>query len=360
MLTHCDLFSGCGGIRVGLAASYRTLAAVEADANCVATYRANHDVPVIQADIRTVTDRQLVRLMPGNGLPVDLLTAGIPCETFSSARCKPAAQDDPRRWLFRDAVRLARAVRARVILLENVPRIVTAETSPGSGQLVADEIRSALHQAGYGNQLEIVLDASDFGAATRRRRWFLAAALDPALRLRAPSPTTAGRPATVAEALGGLPDEPCGMPGRRDGVPSWHVVPRIRAATVARYSLVRSGRRVCHLLRDLEAGTAAALQRTGVLPRRGFNQRGYRLRLDRPAPTLTAHCADEWIHPRQCRPLTVRECARIQGLPDWQEFRGPLTQPHDSGRQSVYAMIGDTVPPPLARAWGDVIKEVLG
>ena len=359
MLTHCDLFSGCGGIRVGLAASYRTLAAVEADSNCVATYRANHDVPVIQADIRTVTDRQLVRLMPGNCPPVDLLTAGIPCETFSSARCKPAAQDDPRRWLFRDAVRLAQAVRARVVLLENVPRIVAAETSPGSGQLVVDEIRGAFREAGYANQLEAVLDAADFGVPTRRRRWFLLATLDPNVRLRAPTPTTPGRHTTVRNALAGLPLRPSGTPEPRDGVPGWHVAAGIGPAMIARYSLVRPGQRVADLHRRLPASTVRAFKSRRILPPRPFGQRGYRLRRDAPAPTLTAHCADELIHPEACRRLTVRECARLQGLPDHYEFRGPLNRPHNSGTQDLYAMLGDCVPPPVARAWGEAIREVL-
>src|SRR3954447_14078599 len=179
MFTHIDLFAGgAAGFALGMSRSgFTTVAAVERDANGVATYRANNPAtPVIHADIREVRDRDLVRLLPRDGhvcRPAACLSAGFPCEAWSSARDRPAAPDDPRRTLYREVVRLAEAVQARCVLLENVPRITSAETFPGSGRLVVHEIRSALRRSGFDNQLEIVLDAADFGAATRRKRWFL-------------------------------------------------------------------------------------------------------------------------------------------------------------------------------------------
>lgn len=365
MLTHIDLFAGgAGGFALGLSqAGFTTVAAVERDAHCVASYRANYlGVPVLHADIRDVRDRDLVRLLPRDGhlcRPANLLTAGIPCETWSSARSRPAAADDPRRTLYREVVRLAEATQARCVLLENVPRITAAETFPGSGRKVVREIRSALRKAGYETQMEAVLDAAAFGAATRRSRWFLLASLDPRLDLRTPKPTTPGRPRTVREALAGLPLDPCDTSEARDGVPSWHVAPRLRAATFARYSLVRPGRRVWDLVREGEEEVVAALQGTRVLPRRSYRQRGLRLRWHRPAPTLTAHCGEELVHPARHRNLTPRECLRIMGYPDSHELRGPLTTPHGGGIQNVYAMVGDSVVPAIARAWGEVIKEIL-
>jgi DNA (cytosine-5)-methyltransferase 1 len=365
MLTHIDLFAGgAAGFALGLSrAGFRTVAAVERDANCVASYRANNPAtPVAHADIREVRCRDLVRLLPAEGharRPADLLTAGFPCETWSSARNKPAAPDDPRRTLYREVVRLAEAVQARCVLLENVCRITAAETFPGSGRLVIHEIRSALEKAGYENQIEASLDAAGFGAATRRRRWFLLAALDPRLKLRAPTPKAAGRPRTVRDALASLPLDPCETHGARDGIPSWHVAPRLRAATVARSNLVRSGRRVWDLVREGDSDAVAALQGTRVLPRRPYRQRGLRLRWDRPAPTLTAHCGEELVHPAAHRNLTPRECLRIMGYGDEHQLRGPLTTPHGDGVQNVYGMIGDSVCPQVAKAWGEVLKEIL-
>jgi DNA (cytosine-5)-methyltransferase 1 len=355
LLTHCDLFSGLGGFRTGLAqAGFNTLVAVEKDPNCVATYRANHaSVPILHADIRDVRDADLVRLCGS----VTLMTAGIPCEVWSSARSMPAATDDPRRTLYREVIRLAETIQPRFVLLENVPRITASETWPGSGRHVVEEIRSALRWVGYGHQREVVLDAADFGVPSRRRRWSLLAALDPKLRLRAP--TTTGRHMTVRYALAGLPLRPCDTPEARDGGPGWHVAAGIGRPMLARYSLVRPGKRVADLLESLPLATVEAFKSRRILPPQPYRQRGYRLHLDHPAPTLTAHCADELIHPEACRRLTVRECSRLQGIPDWYEFFGPLNRPHNSEPQDIYAMIGECVCPPVARAWGEAIKEMI-
>jgi len=53
------------------------------------------------------------------------------------------------------------------------------------------------------------------------------------------------------------------------------------------------------------------------------------------------------------RGFTVREAARIQGFPDDYVFTGPA---HDQ-----YRMIGNAVPPPVAKTLASLIREgVLG
>lgn len=56
------------------------------------------------------------------------------------------------------------------------------------------------------------------------------------------------------------------------------------------------------------------------------------------------------FHPEQDRIVTVRECARSQGFPDSYKFFGSI--------QSKHRQIGNAVPPPLARALGEKLKEV--
>lgn len=53
------------------------------------------------------------------------------------------------------------------------------------------------------------------------------------------------------------------------------------------------------------------------------------------------------IHPTQRRMLTVRECARAQGFPDWVQFHSS-----DANLSSAYRQIGNAVPIPLAVALG--------
>lgn len=77
-----------------------------------------------------------------------------------------------------------------------------------------------------------------------------------------------------------------------------------------------------------------------------------RLAWDEPAPTILTWPSSKFTdrcHPEEVRPLTVRECARVQGFPDDWEFEGSMT--------SKYRQIGNAVPPPLARALGEMLLE---
>ncbi|KAH7279981.1 hypothetical protein KP509_37G046300 [Ceratopteris richardii] len=57
------------------------------------------------------------------------------------------------------------------------------------------------------------------------------------------------------------------------------------------------------------------------------------------------------FHPEQDRIVTVRECARSQGFPDSYKFYGNI--------QCKHRQIGNAVPPPLARALGEKLKEAV-
>ena len=84
-LTHVDCFSGPGGICTGFhAAGFDTKVAIEFIESCVETYRTNHpEVHVIHSDIRDVTAEQILPYIPKDG--IDIVTSGMPCETFSTA-----------------------------------------------------------------------------------------------------------------------------------------------------------------------------------------------------------------------------------------------------------------------------------
>ncbi|KAL2916224.1 hypothetical protein HK105_204315 [Polyrhizophydium stewartii] len=70
------------------------------------------------------------------------------------------------------------------------------------------------------------------------------------------------------------------------------------------------------------------------------------------------------IHPTQRRVLSVRECARAQGFPDWFVFRADAGKRRDgpAGYDNVkdmYRQVGNAVPPPLARSIGMRLLEAL-
>ena len=116
-MNELALFAGGGGsILAGHLLGWRTVAAVERDAYCVATLLHRQQEGTLEpfpiwGDIRTFNGR------PFRGV-VDIITAGFPCQPFSSAgRGRITARD-----LWPDAFRVIQQVAPRFVMLENVTR----------------------------------------------------------------------------------------------------------------------------------------------------------------------------------------------------------------------------------------------
>ena len=332
-ITHIDCFSGPGGICTGLkAARFQTLVAIEYIKSCVETYTANHpEVHTIHSDIRDVTADMIIPYIPKEG--VDLVTSGMPCETFSTAGNTSRSFYDDRQFLFREGLRIATISNAKFILFENVPAITTKK-------LIVDVLKKELVDAGYSNYIEVVLDATNYGVPQKRKRYFILATRIQGLKL-SPPPETCDKPITVEEAFAGLP--------------------KVSAnSTLERFSLLKQGESLKDLFDKYQGEEREKLQAERILPKRMFIKRNYKLILKEPAPTVTSHCLDEFVHPIQNRALTVRECARLQSFPDFYNFAGgPYLVPHiDRTVQDKYEQIGDAVPPLLAYAWGKQIAEI--
>ena len=118
--THIDCFSGPGGICTGFqAAGLDTRVAIEYIQSCVDTYAANHPtVHVIHSDIRDVTAEQILPFIPADG--VDLVSSGMPCETFSTAGNTSRSFYDERQFLFREGIRIAKIANAKLLLFYHI------------------------------------------------------------------------------------------------------------------------------------------------------------------------------------------------------------------------------------------------
>lgn len=77
-----------------------------------------------------------------------------------------------------------------------------------------------------------------------------------------------------------------------------------------------------------------------------------------PSPTVLTVFDNPryFVHPLEDRPFSVRECARLQGFPDWFEF-GVNQNP--SSIRDAYRLIGNAVPPPLARQFANSVVRYL-
>ena len=384
-ITHIDCFSGPGGICTGFyAAGLNTLVAIEFIQSCVDTYSRNHpEVHVIHSDIREVTAEQILPFIPKEG--VDIVSSGMPCETFSTAGNTSRSFYDDRQFLFREGIRIAKISKAKLILFENVPAITTKTVAKDSEELIVDILKRELKEAGYENMIQVVLDASEFGVPQKRNRFFILAARDKNTVLSAPISLETPK-VTVADALADIPnvvpnsgieqkdylDTPSEYSLKLrndifwkrngwDGKLSYQMPMKHRPCTIERFGLLKAGESLKDLF-DRYVGTEREeLQKRRVLPQKMLIKRNYRLVLEEQSPTVTSHCLDEFVHPIYNRALTVRECARLQSFPDSYDFcGGPYITPHlHNDIQDKYEQIGDAVPPLLAYAWGKKIVEIL-
>ena len=79
-----------------------------------------------------------------------------------------------------------------------------------------------------------------------------------------------------------------------------------------------------------------------------------RLHPDALCSTILTKCDPHWgsfFHPTQDRAISVREAARIQSFPDKYIFTGNLTQ--------QFEQVGNAVPPLMAKAIGEKIKQLI-
>lgn len=383
--THIDCFSGPGGICTGMhAAGFDTKVAIEFIESCCDTYRANHpEVHVIHSDIRDVKAEDILPYIPKGG--VDLVTSGMPCETFSTAGNTSRSFYDDRQFLFREGIRIAEIANAKMILFENVPAITTKTVEKHSKILIIDVLKRELEEAGYINHVEVVLSAEQFGVPQKRKRYFVLACKNLNWNLTIPQPIIE-KEVTVAEALAGLPnvipnsgeegksytDKSSEFCKKMQDLKFWHredfsnnltyqMPMKHRACTLERFGLLQQGESLKNLFDRYVGEEREELQSRRVLPKKMFIKRNYRLISDQPSPTVTSHCLDEFVHPIYNRALTVRECARLQSFPDSYDFcGGPYLTPHlHNNIQDKYEQIGDAVPPLLAYAWGMEISKIL-
>lgn len=372
-----DLFAGAGGLSLGFEqAGFDVAVAVEADPIHALTHQFNFpDCDVLQGDVAKVTGKQLL-LMVNRSLAkrgsgpvrrIDALIGGPPCQGFSTGGKRD--QYDDRNQLFLEFVRLVEELRPRTFCLENVFGLLEPRFDP-----LREEAFTRLARAGYQfSGTNEVQNCVDFGVPQSRRRFILLGAH----RNSAPSrPLGAAGVVTVADAFEGLPtplnypdlrhtDEVTLNLGDRDVM---NTVTGVYASSLnglrrspGDFSFKREwdrNRITNSRLTAHRAETIARFQTTspGTVENRS---RLYRLSLKGVSRTLRAgtgsdrgsHTSPRPIHPIEDRVVTVREAARLHGYPDW--FRFHTTNWHG------HRQVGNSVPPPLGRAAGQSLLNVL-
>lgn len=347
-LTVVDLFSGAGGLSLGFAlAGFNIVLGTDIHKPSVETFLHNHPKTIgILGDIRKIPGEMISELL--DGVEVKVLTAGVPCQGFSLNNRK-RNPDDPRNYLFLEFIRFVELLKPDFLVLENVPGM----KSMANGSFVR-EIEKQIKLAGENNGKRYhvehrILNAADFGVPqTRKRLIFLASAKEYPIVWPEPEFGTPDRPyRTVLDAIGDLPPlQPWEEKDFYTTSPQTEYQKMMRGGSVVlwNHEAPKHPQSTIEKIRDTKPGEP-------IYPK--FTQR-IRLRWDKPSPTQTAGGVSaqyQFGHPRDPRGLTIRERARIQSFPDWYKFLGGVVQ----GRIQT----GNAVPPLLAKAIAEKIKEVI-
>jgi DNA (cytosine-5)-methyltransferase 1 len=161
-LIAIDLFSGCGGLTLGLKqAGFRVIGAVELDPLAVKTYKANHKlVSVWNKDIRELSVAEVMRKLKLKRGQLDLLAGCPPCQGFSTMTTLNGRYtvDDARNDLIFQFMRLVRGLHPKAIMMENVPGIAKDRRMK--------EVLAELSGMGYECTTD-VLNAANYGVPQR-------------------------------------------------------------------------------------------------------------------------------------------------------------------------------------------------
>ncbi|WP_086792993.1 DNA cytosine methyltransferase [Streptomyces thermovulgaris] len=378
--TSIEICAGAGGQAIGLhQAGFRHLALVELDEHAVKTLKLNIENHRLWAwerqhcDLLPPTDvkkfdpyrdlRKSAGILKQHGL--DLLAGGVPCPPFSHAG-KQLGKDDERD-LFPDMLNLVEDLRPRAVMIENVRGIMDPKFSDyrdwikarlQSGWYRRDDGQMVYEEGlGYTVCKWDILEASDFGVPQLRPRAILVAFRNDVIEdLKYEWPTaTHEEPVSVAESL---------LPSMEERFkPYFEGVHAERARQAFDRWLRKARERDAELREKGGAGIAPTL--VGGSKKHGGADLG-------PSRAKAAWkqlgisgmgvandietCARKQTEERDLfgpdgPMLTVRQAAIIQGFPPEWNFSG--------GKTAQYRQVGNAFPPPVAKAVGESIVDVL-
>lgn len=326
-----ELFAGAGGLALGLEkAGLNTVLFNEIDKNACDTLRFNRPAwNVLCGDVTQID-------FSSYKYKVDVLTGGFPCQAFSYAG-KKMGFEDARGTLFFEFARAIKETKPKIFMAENVRGLLTHN----QGQTL-DGIRSVIDELGYYLLEPRLMKALFYRVPQKRERLILVGIRKDLQNIAFEWPKPYQKIYTVKDALCTGDLYPCDVP-----ISQGQTYPPAKKAVM---ELVPEG----GYWRDLPLSVQKNYMKGSFYLGGGKTGMARRMSWDEPCLTLTCAPAQkqtERCHPKETRPFTVREYARIQTFPDDWHFAGPLT--------SQYKQIGNAVPVNMAYELGLSIVNFL-
>lgn len=190
-----DLFSGCGGLSLGLKKSssrFKIVGAIDNDKKAIVSFK--HNFPhvnrnmVLNEDIIEFSPREYETVLKSENLENPIIIAGgPPCPGFSTigrskilslikggkwqhlSDAKHSFVDDPRNKLFFEFVKYVSYFKPAIFLLENVSGMSSCKFE--NGDLVLDVIKTEFEELDYNVKYSLI-NSADFGVPQERKRYF--------------------------------------------------------------------------------------------------------------------------------------------------------------------------------------------
>ena len=294
-LTSIELFCGAGGLALGMHNSgINSKLLVDFDKDSIKTVQQNR--PSWKSICASVLDIELNEYAN----QIDVMAGGFPCQAFSYAG-KSLGFADTRGTLFYEYARLIDQVKPRLVIGENVKGLLNHDEGRTLSVIVAE-----LENLGY--RVAFKLMRAQFLDVPQKRERLIIFGVRADVDSEIFFPVEKDYTITMRAALKGVPKS------------QGQVYSDSKKKVM---ELIPEGGYWRDLPDDLQREFMGGSYHLGG----GKTGMARRLSWSEPSLTLTCNPAQkqtERCHPKETRPLTVREYARIQTFPDEWEFAGSV------------------------------------
>lgn len=373
-LNVIDLFCGAGGSSSGFRlAGFNMVGALDINKAAAKTHALNfRSCKTIVGDITTISPQQFHEMI---GYPrVDILIGSPPCQTFSSlsqGKIKSLGKDirlDIRNYFYKYYLDYISFFKPKAFLMENVPGFVTKY----DGAIFADFLKYVNENLPEYDLKWKILDAQNYSVPQSRRRLFVCGYMK-GINFEFPEYNfqfcaTGKERVDVWDAISDLPlitDNWRLDPGYYSSAASTPYRKMMRTSSdivrnnICRISNPEAKELFLHLqpgqrYTDLSEDEQGEIKLFDTFDSSVIQGRCRRLPKNDISWTVIAHIGMdgyEYIHPSECRTLSVREAARIQSFTDDFVFAGNMRE--------QYVQIGNAVPPLMSYAVAKEISQVV-